>query len=66
MTPGVTVAIPSIPPRVDMLNRAISSALDQVRPPEAISVALDLRHEGAGPTRTRALRNVSTEWTGRR
>jgi hypothetical protein len=63
MRPGVTVAIPTIPPRVDMLNRAVRSVMSQSRPAEAVSVAIDSHHEGAGATRTRALRNVSTEWT---
>jgi hypothetical protein len=61
--PGVTVVIPTIPPRVDMLNRAVHSAMIQTRPPEALSVAVDTEHLGAGATRTRALRNVGTEWT---
>jgi hypothetical protein len=61
--PGVTVAIPTIPPRADLLGRAVSSALNQHRPPESISVAIDNAHRGAGPTRTQALRNVDTEWT---
>lgn len=63
MKPGVTVAIPTIPPRVDMLNRAVRSAMNQTAAPAAISVAIDTDHEGAGPTRTRALQAVETEWT---
>lgn len=63
MRPGVTVAIPTIPPRSNMLNRAVASVMEQLIPPAAISVAVDTEHEGAGPTRTRALQAVQTEWT---
>lgn len=62
MRPGVTVCIPSIPPRAHFLNRAISSVTLQTRPAAAVSVAVDLNHDGAWVTRDRALRAVQTEW----
>jgi hypothetical protein len=34
----------------------------QTHPAAAISVAIDNNHEGSGPTRTRAMRAVKTEW----
>jgi len=63
LRPGVTVVIPSIPPRAEMLSRAVASVLTQTCPPEAISVALDHDHEGSAATRNRALAAVQTEWT---
>jgi hypothetical protein len=60
--PGITVCIPSIPPRSTRLLRAIASVTSQTLQPTALSVAVDHHHEGAGPTRTRAVRAASTEW----
>lgn len=58
------VAIPSIPPRAECLYcRAIPSVLAQTRPVEQVSVAVDHRREGAGPTRNRAKNALSTDWT---
>jgi glycosyltransferase involved in cell wall biosynthesis len=62
LRPGVTVVIPTIPPRVKQLARAVRSVLKQTRPPEAFSIEVDRHHEGAGPTRTRAMMRVETEW----
>jgi hypothetical protein len=60
---NVTVAVPSIPPRVKMLRRAIASVLTQTLPAAGISVAVDTGREGAPATRDRALRGVRTDWT---
>jgi Glycosyl transferase family 2 len=60
--PGITVCIPSIPPRAPRLLRALASVTSQTLQPEAVSVAIDHKHEGAGPTRTRAVRAAATEW----
>lgn len=62
MTPGITVAIPSIPPRTLQLRRAVASVLDQILPASALSIALDHHREGAAATRQRALGGVRTEW----
>lgn len=62
MGDDITMVIPSIPPRGQMLARLISTIGCQTLPPEAISVAIDIGREGAGPTRTRALEAAQTEW----
>lgn len=62
MQPGVTVCIPSIPPRAHLLHRALASVTRQTHPAAAISVAMDLNHDGAWITRDRALRAAQTEW----
>lgn len=59
---NISVAIPSIPPRVVLLNDAVQSAVMQTLPPVAISVALDTERQGAPATRDRALRAVTSEW----
>lgn len=63
MIPGITVAIPSIPPRAGLLQRAVGSVLAQELPAAGISVAVDLEKQGAAVTRDRALRAVATQWT---
>lgn len=62
MIPGITVAIPSIPPRRSLLRQAIGSVLGQTRPADAISVAIDHHREGSAVTRNRALAAVQTPW----
>lgn len=62
MTPGITVATPTIPPRRDMLTRAVASVLAQTHPAAGLSIAVDLQRAGAAATRTRALHGVRTEW----
>jgi glycosyltransferase involved in cell wall biosynthesis len=59
----ITVVIPSIPPRRELLTRALGSVLGQTLPAAAISVAVDLNHQGSATTRNRALAAVQTEWT---
>jgi hypothetical protein len=63
MHPGVTVVIPSIPPRIELRNHALASVACQTRPAHAVALSIDVDHEGAGPTRTRGLMMVRTEWT---
>jgi hypothetical protein len=58
----VTVVIPTIPPRHDLLMRAVSSALVQTHQAAAISIAIDNDREGAAATRQRALQAVETPW----
>lgn len=53
--------VPSIPPRRELLARALGSVARQTRPAAAISVAVDLRRQGAPATRDRALAAVDTE-----
>lgn len=59
----VTVCIPTIPPRGEMLRVAIGSVLDQSHRVSQISVAVDLDHDGAWATRNRALRASVSDWT---
>lgn len=58
----ITVAIPTIPPRTIFLLRAMASVSQQVLPPAAVSVAMDVHREGAPATRQRALDAVRTPW----
>jgi hypothetical protein len=58
----VTVVIPSIPPRSEMLLRAIRSVQAQTHPASAISVAVDTCRLGAAHTRQRALMKANTPW----
>lgn len=59
----ITVLIPTIPPRADMLaNRTIPSVETQTRKADKIVIVVDEGHEGAGPTRNRGLQQVETEW----
>lgn len=58
----VTVVIASIPVRTTLLARALASVAAQTVPVDRVSIAYDYDREGAGPTRTRALRQVKTTW----
>jgi hypothetical protein len=60
----ITVVIPHIPTRSHLLQRALESVWAQTLPADAVAIAIDYGHEGAGPTRTRALRQAQTEWVG--
>lgn len=70
MRPGITVVIPSIPPRAELLRRATDSAhgaaaelarfYGTMVPVEIVTV-LDERREGAAKTRHRGLIEVETE-----
>lgn len=62
MRPAATVAIPTIPPRSQLLERALVSAHAQTVP-VAVVVAVDEDREGEWTTRNRALALVETEWT---
>lgn len=63
LRPGVTVVIPSIPPRDKLLHRALDSVLTQRHTADAIVVEIDRDHAGAAATRNRGLAKVTTEWT---
>lgn len=59
----VTVIIPHIPTRVDMLDRALRSVAAQTHPARNIIVAADLFKDGSATTRNRALAaNLDTTW----
>lgn len=63
MTPGTTLVLPTIKPRRDMREKAIRSAEAQTLPFTEILVEFDRDREGAGPTRTRGMMKVETEYT---
>lgn len=58
----VTVCIPTIPPRHDLLLRAVKSVMGQTHPAAAVSIAMDLYGAGAWRTRNRAMDAVHTQW----
>jgi glycosyltransferase involved in cell wall biosynthesis len=60
---GITVCIPTIPPRRAKLRQAVTSVMAQDVPAAALSIAVDLEKQGAAATRDRALRAVQTPWT---
>lgn len=58
----VTVAIPTIPPRKQLLARAVASVHAQTRPADAIIVEVDNNGDGAGPTRNLAWQAADTDY----
>lgn len=62
MKSGVTVVVPTIPPRAHMLPRALTSVQVQTRQAEAVVVEADPYGTGAAATRNRALARVDTEY----
>lgn len=67
-TPGITVCIPSIPPRQALYARALESVMHSARClprgiPVQISTSIDDDRKGAAVNRQRALEAVTTEWT---
>lgn len=63
---GVTVVIPTIPPRMGpggLFERALRSVQAQTRQANAVSISIDHHHTGSAETRNRALKGVSTRWT---
>ena len=64
---GITVCVPSIPPREDLRKRALQSIGEAARNvprgvPVYTQLALDTERDGAAVTRQRALSEVTTEW----
>lgn len=59
----VGFAIPSIPPRARILNKAVQSVLNQNVPVQQINIAVDTDKLGAWDTRNRAKNGLLTEWT---
>lgn len=62
-TSDITVVIPTIPPRKDMLKKAVASALNQTLPPDNIIIPVDTESKGAWYNRNKGLFQVQTEWT---
>lgn len=64
MREGITAVVSAHTPRVQTrLHSALDSVLQQIRPVDAISVAVDHTHDGAAATKNRALAAVQTEWS---
>lgn len=59
----ITVIIPTIPPRVALLERALASVEAQTLKPADIIVTTDISRQGAAANRDAALGTVKTEWT---
>jgi hypothetical protein len=60
--PSISVAIATIPPRANLLSRALASVTAQTLAPTAVIVEWDHNRTGAGPTKNRAIEKVTTEW----
>lgn len=58
----ITVVIPTIPPRMFMLQRALTSVQAQTLQPSAINIAVDIERIGAPGTRQKALMSARTSW----
>lgn len=58
----VSVVIPTIPGREEMLDRALASVAAQKRQPDAVIVEPDPERTGAAATRNRALARVETDF----
>lgn len=63
MPSDITVVISTIPPRHQLLERAIRSVEAQTIRAERIIVEPDLDHTGAAATKNRGIAKVDTEWT---
>lgn len=62
MRANISVVIPSLPSRMDMLGRALDSVHNQTLQAREICIATDTRREGAALTRHRALMMASGDW----
>lgn len=62
MSSGITLVVPSIPPRAEMLQRALASVWAQELAPDAVVVTLDSDRRGAPHNRDAGLAKVDSEW----
>lgn len=62
MNADITVVVPTIPPRANLLARALASVEIQTLQPKAVIVETDTDRLGAALTRQRGLEKVETEW----
>src|SRR3954468_15598121 len=70
LRPGISVVVPTIPPRWQLLSRALESfnaSVDELRRrkftvPVHLATVTDGAKLGAAATRDRGLRSVETEW----
>lgn len=63
MASGISIVIPTVAPRRNMLREAIASVAAQTLLPDTIIIQDDTEHEGAAVTRQRAQERVQTKWT---
>lgn len=68
LAPGITVVIPTIPPRSEMLGRALDSVHEAARNmpsgvPVQVACEMDTARQGAAVTRHTGLSRVRTRWT---
>lgn len=59
--PTVTVCIPTIPPRKELLGRALMSVMNQTHQPDHVIVQVDDDGDGAAVTRNKAWRQAETD-----
>lgn len=59
---NISVVVATIPPRAELLDRALASVRAQTLQPAAVHVVMDDERRGAAHTRNRALGRVDTEW----
>lgn len=59
---NVTVVVPTIEGREQLLDRALASVVEQQTPPGRVIVQLDKQRRGATWCRNQALEHVDTEW----
>jgi hypothetical protein len=59
----ITVVVPTVPQRGELLGRALASVSEQIAPPDAVIVVYDTGRWGGPATRTKGLEMVQTEWT---
>jgi glycosyltransferase involved in cell wall biosynthesis len=62
LTADISIITPTVPPRADLLARAVKSVALQKLQPVAHLIETDFAHEGSAIVRNRALDRVSTEW----
>ena len=58
----ITVVIPTIPPRQQLLRQALTSVVRQTTPAASIIVEYDHNRDGVATVRNRALVRVQTKW----
>lgn len=63
MSSDITVVISTIPPRFEVLKRAVQSVGTQTLQADALLIEMDAQHTGAAATKNRGIARVETEWT---
>jgi glycosyltransferase involved in cell wall biosynthesis len=63
MQSDITLIICTIPPRADVLLRALKSVTDQTLQPDHVVVTYDYDRQGHAATRNKSIPMVTTKWT---